>query len=55
MQEHPVVELYITINDSEQNTIIEQLLASVNIDEVALPNTAYSWHHPTDYANVTHY
>ncbi len=36
MQEHPLVELYITINDSEQNTIIEQLLASVNIDEVAL-------------------
>lgn len=35
MQEHPLVELYITINDSEQNTIIEQLLASVNIDEVA--------------------
>jgi probable rRNA maturation factor len=36
MQEHPLVELYITINDSEQNTIIAQLLASVNIDEVAL-------------------
>ena len=36
MQEHPVVELYITIDDSEQNNIIEQLLASVNIDEVAL-------------------
>jgi probable rRNA maturation factor len=36
MQEHPLVELYITINDSKQNTIIEQLLTSVNIDEVAL-------------------
>jgi probable rRNA maturation factor len=36
MQEHPLVELYVTTNDSEQNNIIEQLLASVNIDEVAL-------------------
>jgi probable rRNA maturation factor len=36
MQEHPLVELYITINDSEQNNTVEQLLASVNIDEVVL-------------------
>ncbi len=36
MQEHPLVELYITTNDSEQNNTIEQLLASVNIDEVAV-------------------
>src|ERR1700736_2346989 len=36
MQEHPLVELYITINDSEQNNAVEQLLASVNIDQVVL-------------------
>ncbi len=36
MQEHPLVELYITIDDSEQNAIIENLLASVNIDQVVL-------------------
>ncbi|MBV9616715.1 MAG: rRNA maturation RNase YbeY [Ktedonobacteraceae bacterium] len=36
MQEHPLVELYITTNDDEQNNAIEQLLSSVNIDEVVL-------------------
>lgn len=36
MQEHPLVELYITINDSAQYAIIEKLLASVNIDQVIL-------------------
>ena len=35
MQEHSLVELYITTDDSEQNNTIEQLLASVSIDEVA--------------------
>ncbi|MBA2393866.1 MAG: rRNA maturation RNase YbeY [Ktedonobacteraceae bacterium] len=36
MQEHQLVELYITIDDSKQSAIIEQMLASVIIDEVAL-------------------
>jgi probable rRNA maturation factor len=36
MQEHPLIELYITVGDERQNTAIEQLLGSVNLDEVAL-------------------
>jgi probable rRNA maturation factor len=36
MQEHPLVELYITIGDSEQYHTIEKLLASVNIDQVVM-------------------
>ncbi len=36
MQEHPLIELYITVGDDQQNTAIEQLLGSVNLDEVAL-------------------
>lgn len=34
MQEHPLIELYITVSDDQQNTAIEQLLGSVNLDEV---------------------
>ncbi len=36
MQEHPIVELYNAIDDSEQYNTIETLLASVNIDQVVL-------------------
>jgi probable rRNA maturation factor len=36
MQEHPLIELYITVGDDQQNTAIEQLLGSVNLDEVVL-------------------
>jgi probable rRNA maturation factor len=36
MQEHPLIELYITVGDDQQNTTIEQLLGSVNLDEVVL-------------------
>jgi probable rRNA maturation factor len=36
MQEHPLIELYITVGDDQQNTTIEQLLGSVNLDEVVM-------------------
>lgn len=36
MQEHPLIELYISINDEQQNRLIEQLLSSVDLDNVAL-------------------
>ncbi len=36
MQEHPLIELYITVADDQQNTTIERLLSSVNLDEVVL-------------------
>ena len=36
MQEHPLIELYITVGDDQQNTAIEQLLGSVNLDEVVM-------------------
>jgi probable rRNA maturation factor len=34
VQEHPLIELYVTVGDDQQNAAIEQLLASVNLDEV---------------------
>jgi len=36
MQEHPLIELYITASDDQQNTLIEQQLFSVDLDSVAL-------------------
>lgn len=36
MQEHPLIELYITIEDEQQNKIVEQTLSSVNADDVVL-------------------
>lgn len=35
-QEHPLIELYITVGDDQQNTTIEQLLGTINVDEVVL-------------------
>lgn len=34
MQEHPLIEMYITIEDERQNALIEQQLSSVNLDEL---------------------
>ena len=34
MQEHPQIELYITLGDDQQNTLIEQQLSSVDLDGV---------------------
>lgn len=36
MQEHPLIELYVTIEDERQNSLIQQRLSSVNLDEVVL-------------------
>jgi probable rRNA maturation factor len=35
-QEHPLIELYISVGDDQQNTAIEQMLAAVNLDDVVL-------------------
>jgi probable rRNA maturation factor len=32
MQEHPLIELYVTVGNDQQNKQIEQLLSSVNLD-----------------------
>ena len=34
MQEHPQIELYITLSDDQQNTMVEQQLSSVDLDGV---------------------
>ncbi|HZO73790.1 MAG TPA: rRNA maturation RNase YbeY [Ktedonobacteraceae bacterium] len=34
MQEHPLIELYISVGDDRQNAVVEQLLAVVNLDSV---------------------
>ncbi len=34
MQEHPLIELYITLSDDRQNTLVEQQLSSVDLDSV---------------------
>jgi probable rRNA maturation factor len=34
MQEHPLIELYVTVGDAQQNTDAEQTLSSVNIDAI---------------------
>ena len=36
MQEHPIIELYVNVGDNQQNTLIEQQLSSVELDNVAL-------------------
>jgi len=36
MQEHPLIELYVSVGDDQQNTLVEQLLSSVDLDSVAL-------------------
>ena len=35
MQEHPLIELYVSVGTDAENTAVEQLLSSVNLDEVA--------------------
>lgn len=34
MQEHPLVELYISVGNDQQNVAIEQMLAQVKLDEI---------------------
>ncbi len=34
MQEHPQIELYITLSDDQQNALVEQQLSSVDLDGV---------------------
>lgn len=34
MQEHPFIELYISVGDDQQNAAIEQMLAQAKLDEV---------------------
>jgi probable rRNA maturation factor len=41
MQEHPLIELYVSVGDYQQNTTVEQLLATLNLDKVVL-RTLYS-------------
>ncbi|HTK12047.1 MAG TPA: rRNA maturation RNase YbeY [Ktedonobacteraceae bacterium] len=36
MQEHPLIELYVSLSDEQQNTTVETLLEKVNLDDVAL-------------------
>ena len=36
MQEHPLIELYITVGDDQQNAEVEQLLSGVSVDEAVL-------------------
>jgi probable rRNA maturation factor len=32
MQEHPLIELYVSLSDSQQNSAVEALVATVNLD-----------------------
>lgn len=41
MQEHPLIELYVTVSDEQQNTAVEQVLSSVNVDAI-VQRTLYS-------------
>lgn len=34
MQEHPLVELYVSVGDDQQNATLEQMLTQVKLDEV---------------------
>lgn len=36
MQEHPLIELYISVGDDQQNAAIEQMLSQARLDEVVL-------------------
>lgn len=36
MQEHPLIELYVSLNDNQLNTLIEQQLSSVDLDAIIL-------------------
>ncbi|GCE11789.1 rRNA maturation RNase YbeY [Tengunoibacter tsumagoiensis] len=36
MQEHPLIELYITIEDEQQSALIEQQLSAVDLDAIVL-------------------
>jgi probable rRNA maturation factor len=36
MQEHPLVDLYISIGNDQENALIEQMLSSVNLDDIVL-------------------
>lgn len=36
MQEHPLIDLYISIGNDQQNAPVEQLLSSVNLDDIVL-------------------
>ena len=34
MQEHPLIELYVTVSDEQQQATIEQMLSSIDLDDV---------------------
>lgn len=34
MQEHPLIELYVTIGDEQQNASVEQMLSTVDLDAI---------------------
>ncbi len=36
MQEHPQMELYISIGDDNQNTAVEQLLSTIDLDSIVM-------------------
>src|ERR1700730_16396711 len=36
MQEHSVIELYISTGDDQENVTVEQMLSSVNIDDIVV-------------------
>jgi probable rRNA maturation factor len=36
MQEHPLIDLYVSVGEDQENTQIEQMLDSVNLDAIAL-------------------
>ncbi len=36
MQEHPLIELYVSIGDEQQNTQVEQKLSAIDLDSVVL-------------------
>ena len=35
MQEHTLIELYVSLSNAQQNTTVEKFLATVNLDEIA--------------------
>ncbi|HLI88454.1 MAG TPA: rRNA maturation RNase YbeY [Ktedonobacteraceae bacterium] len=36
MQEHPLIELYVSVGDEQQNASVEQMLSSVDLDDVVV-------------------
>ena len=36
MQDHPLIDLYVTVGNNRENSQIEQILSSVNLDDIVL-------------------